>query len=62
MKKAFKRILSISLVLVMGFLFMPIINVFASSNSSDKILVGYWHNFHNGTGIIRTPTLWEKIN
>ncbi|WP_409068467.1 glycosyl hydrolase family 18 protein [Clostridium sp. FAM 1755] len=65
MKKAFKRILSISLVLVMVFLFMPITNVFASSNYSDKILVGYWHNFDNGTGIIRlkdVSTKWDVIN
>ncbi|MCS4465838.1 hypothetical protein JTS99_03395 [Clostridium botulinum] len=65
MKKVFKRIFPISLVLVMVFLFMPITNVFASSNSSDKILVGYWHNFDNGTGIIRlkdVSTKWDVIN
>ncbi len=65
MKKVFKRIFPISLVLAMVFLFMPITNVFAISNSSDKILVGYWHNFDNGTGIIRlkdVSTKWDVIN
>lgn len=36
-----------------------------SSKIPDKVLVGYWHNFNNGTGVIRLRDVspaWDVIN
>lgn len=37
----------------------------SSSQSSTKLLVGYWHNFDNGIGIIKLPDIssdWDVVN
>ncbi|WP_125153500.1 glycosyl hydrolase family 18 protein [Clostridium rectalis] len=65
MKRVFKKIFPISLIFILVFLFVPSTCAAFNPNSSDKILVGYWHNFDNGTGIIRlkdVSTNWDVIN
>ena len=37
----------------------------ATNNLGSKLLVGYWHNFDNGTGIIKLKDVspkWDVIN
>lgn len=37
----------------------------AANNLGSKLLVGYWHNFDNGTGIIKLKDVspkWDVIN
>ena len=37
----------------------------AKNNLGSKLLVGYWHNFDNGTGIIKLKDVspkWDVIN
>lgn len=37
----------------------------AANNLGSKLLVGYWHNFDNGTGIIKLRDVspkWDVIN
>ena len=37
----------------------------AANNLGSKLLIGYWHNFDNGTGIIKLRDVspkWDVIN
>lgn len=59
--KNFRKLIS---AVVICFLFASIlpINVAkaASTNLGQKLLVGYWHNFDNGTGIIKLKDVSQK--
>ncbi len=65
MRKALKKFLSIMFTLTMITFNLPLTNVFASSDLPSKLLVGYWHNFDNGTGIVKLSNVssdWDVIN
>ncbi|MBN1051752.1 chitinase [Clostridium botulinum] len=65
MLKRFKQIISVCTLFLLAFFLLPIQGVQASSGLGNKLLVGYWHNFDNGTGIIKlkdVSTKWDVIN
>ena len=65
MKKTFKRVATfLSMAILAGLIFQTSF-VKAAAVSPSKLLVGYWHNFDNGTGIINlrdVSSKWDVIN
>lgn len=65
MSKRFKKVVSIFSVC---FLFISLIqmqSVKAVQGLGERLLVGYWHNFDNGTGIIKLKDVspkWDVLN
>ena len=61
-------IFSLFLLLLLPFSFSlqhKLHHTLSSSQSSAKLLVGYWHNFDNGIGIIKLPDIssdWDVVN
>lgn len=65
MSKKFNKILSLVIVAMLSILFVPSIKTKAATNLGDRLLVGYWHNFINGAGVIRLSEVsnsWDVIN
>ncbi|WP_309449414.1 glycosyl hydrolase family 18 protein [Clostridium sp.] len=65
MKKALKKIPSFFTMLLLVFSMLPVPFASAASLPGGKLLVGYWHNFDNGTGIINLRNVsskWDVID
>ena len=65
MKKVFKLLGAAFLSFLFIFSMLPITSINAATNNNSKLLVGYWHNFDNGTGIIKLRDVspkWDVIN
>lgn len=65
MTKKCKRLLSIFTALFLILSVLPIMRASAAQNLGQRLLVGYWHNFDNGTGIINLKDVsskWDVIN
>ncbi|SHI69443.1 Chitinase [Clostridium cavendishii DSM 21758] len=65
MSKKFKTLASIFTTLILIFTLIPATVAKAGTNLGQKLLVGYWHNFDNGTGIIKLRDVspkWDVIN
>lgn len=53
MKKSFKRILSLMIILIFALSIAPSKQASAATTAGKKVIVGYWHNFENGSGFIK---------
>lgn len=65
MSKNFKKLLSILTVLLLTISFLPLTKANAATTLGSRLLVGYWHNFDNGTGIIKLKDVsdkWDVLN
>ncbi|GFP77186.1 carbohydrate-binding protein [Clostridium fungisolvens] len=65
MKRKLKLISSLLVAMVFTFLVLPSFSALAAPALNSRLLVGYWHNFDNGTGIIRlrnVSTKWDVVN
>lgn len=65
MKKGFKPLISFITTFLLFLTIIPTTFTNAATASNDKMLVGFWHNFDNGTGIIplrEVAPSWDVIN
>lgn len=65
MTRECKKLLSIFAAVLLFSSIIPIKAVSAAQSLGERLLVGYWHNFDNGTGIINLRDVsdkWDVIN
>jgi chitinase len=65
MKRKLKLISSLLVAMVFTFFVLPSFSALAAPALNSRLLVGYWHNFDNGTGIINlrnVSTKWDVVN
>ena len=65
MTRKCKRLVSIFVAVLLFVSIIPIKAVSAAQSLGERLLVGYWHNFDNGTGIINLRDVsdkWDVIN
>ena len=65
MTRKCKRLVSIFAAVLLFVSIIPIKAVSAAQSLGERLLVGYWHNFDNGTGIINLRDVsdkWDVIN
>lgn len=67
MYKKIKKILSLFIATATMIAVTPIVNAKADTNiaGNGRLLVGYWHNFDNGAGIVKIRDVdpaWDVIN
>ena len=65
MTKKCKKLVSIFAAVLLFVSIIPIKAVSAAQSLGERLLVGYWHNFDNGTGIINLRDVsdkWDVIN
>ncbi|WP_160676303.1 glycosyl hydrolase family 18 protein [Clostridium sp. C8-1-8] len=65
MKRKLKLISTLLAVMVITLLALPSFSSSAAPVLNSRLLVGYWHNFDNSTGIIRlknVSTKWDVVN
>ena len=56
MTRKCKKLVSIFAAVLLFVSIIPIKAVSAAQSLGERLLVGYWHNFDNGTGIIKGRT------
>ena len=65
MTRKCKKLVSIFAAVLLFVSIIPIKAVSAAQSLGERLLVGYWHNFDNGTGIINLRDVsdkWDVIN
>ncbi|MDD7793918.1 carbohydrate-binding protein [Clostridium sp. 'White wine YQ'] len=65
MKKGLKLLFPTLLAVILLFTLIPGYSTVAATSLNTRLLVGYWHNFDNGTGIINLRNVsskWDVIN
>ncbi|MEO2507925.1 glycosyl hydrolase family 18 protein [Clostridium paraputrificum] len=65
MTRKCKKLVSIFAAVLLFVSIIPIKSVSAAQSLGERLLVGYWHNFDNGTGIINLRNVsdkWDVIN
>ena len=65
MTRKCKKLVSIFAAVLLFVSIIPIKSVSAAQSLGERLLVGYWHNFDNGTGIINLRDVsdkWDVIN
>lgn len=67
MGKKVKKFLTMIITTVMAISFVPVISADAANTitGNGRLLVGYWHNFDNGAGIVKIRDVdpsWDIIN
>lgn len=62
MRKNFKLLTAFISCLLFLISLLPSISAKAATTDNSKLLVGYWHNFDNGTGIIKLRDVSTKFD
>ncbi|MEG0297359.1 MAG: glycosyl hydrolase family 18 protein [Clostridium sp.] len=65
MGEKIKKILSMLIVSIMVLSFAPALDADAATTGNGRILVGYWHNFDNGSVVVKLRDVdpaWDVIN